>query len=129
MVKRLDANLVFAQCINNDSMRYSYGSDVGARIAVIFAFLCVLPIAVSALGTVLMWWSDRPLTPVAVVDLPTPPHEEEQPQVDVNQLARRVTQLENKANARPFSPSETVARWSTVSRDLTLSHDASEKPL
>jgi len=51
------------------------------------------------------------------------PPKEDQSDVDVQQLARRVEQLENE---RPFSTAETLARWSTVSGGLTLSHHPSE---
>ena len=48
--------------------------------------------------------------------------------VYMTQLEKRVIQLENEARARPYSTSETIARWSVLSAgDETLSRHQTEK--
>lgn len=48
---------------------------------------------------------------------------------EIRKLERRVEQLEAEARMRPFSPSETIARWTAVSGNATLSPYQSEKDL
>lgn len=111
------------QCISQNARRH-WRWDVALRITVIFAYLCTALVSVSIIHTIYVCLLKE--TPGSVhlkehIDKWTPE--------DIRRLEKRVEQLEAEARHRPYSPSETIARWTTVSGDATLSQYQSEKEM
>ena len=102
----------------------STDGDVALRIIVMFAYLCTVPIVISILRTVYVWWQDEKSGRIHLKE-----HTDVWTPEEIRKLEKRVEQLETEARTRSFSPSETIARWTAVSGNATLSQYQSEKDI
>lgn len=74
------------------------------------------------LHTVYEWWQTKQWGPINLSLLnDTKPHKDIWTPAEIQRLEKRVEQLEREARNRSFTPSETVARWTTYSDGETLS--------
>ena len=97
--------------------RRHYHWNVGLRITVVFAYLCIVPIVLCAIRTVYVWWYG-PSSGYVKLKHHSEPFEGE----DMRRLERRIEQLEAEASlARYRAPTETIARWTAISGNETLS--------
>ena len=89
-----------------------------------FSFITIAPIAIAIFHGIYACWENSTSTvqETPVVKAP-PPKLRPEPwsHQDIRRLEKRVDQLEAEARHRPYSPSETIARWTQVSGNATLS--------